>query len=76
MKLDIPNGEEDIQSTTLRCGLDTLYIALGFLEEKSGAEFYAELAKFFPDIEREGTTISRVEECFIARGFVCRSLEL
>jgi hypothetical protein len=63
--------EKHYHFSSLRCGLDSLYLGLRFLTENSGRDFYLELAKNFPLIEREGTTVSAIRTYLQEHGFAC-----
>jgi ABC-type bacteriocin/lantibiotic exporter with double-glycine peptidase domain len=74
-----PDGESiqdpdmKVAPSNLRCGVDSLFLALGYLDGELERKTYGEIAKFFPNIEREGTNIKAIETYLQNNGFYCRS---
>jgi hypothetical protein len=56
---------------TLRCGINSLYLALRYLGEEGGAENYGKLARTFPLIETEGMSLEQIQDYLRACGFFC-----
>jgi hypothetical protein len=55
----------------LRCGMDALFLALGFLEGEIGRTRYGDVAKSFPNVEQEGTTLNAIGIYLKKQGFSC-----
>lgn len=73
--IQVPQDVEVVPSG-LRCGVDSLFLALGYLEGELGKKTYSEVAKFFPNVEREGTNIETIEIYLKNEGFYCRCVLL
>jgi hypothetical protein len=64
------------RSTSLRCGLHSLYVALRHLKNESGVELYRDLEKQFPDVDKKGMNLKQIGDYLKTRKVESRLVRL